>query len=479
MVLWIALVCGLLAGSLRPASAQGLPDSLRTTTTLYGAGGSGGTLPFWLAANRHGTVDPTSTNVGVRAGLHRPFTETSGLDYAFGAELLGRASQHSTATLHQLYGRLQYWKLRLTVGRKEQSIGRVDSSLSLGSVTRSRNTSPLPRVSVSSNGYVAVPGTNDGLGVKGYFAYGRLESNRFVEEALVHEKYLYLRLLPPEFPVNGYAGIAHHAQWGGTSPLDGPRDASFGQGLNVAFGGDVFARGSFDSSTNAVGANHLAMYDVSLSVDLGGLRGRAYRQFYHEDTASFRFRNPWDGLWGVSLQRSASDAFVTGILWEHLRMTRHNAKFSEGQERGADTYYNHSLYHGGWTYQGQTLGTPLLTPARLTPGFDESIPGIGNNIVVAQHVGLEGHLGAGLSYTLLSTYSRNYGAQGVCQSAACTRRGDERTDRRDQWSFRMGVRGPLSQQYNLRFRVSAALDTGELYQERVGGAFALIWDEAL
>ena len=218
------------------------------------------------------------------------------------------------------------------------------------------------------------------------------------------------------------------------------------------------------------------MYDFSVSVDLGGLQGLAYRQFYHEDTASLRFRNPWDGLWGASLRRADSEeALVTGLLWEHLRMTRHNAKFSEGQERGADSYYNHSIYGGGWTYQGRTLGNPFLTPASLTPGFDDSIPGIANNIVVAQHVGLEGHLPAELSYTLLGTYSRNYGAQNVCATPACTGRNDERTDRRDQWSFRLDVRGPLLQQHNLQFRVSAALDTGEFYDERVGGSFALLW----
>jgi hypothetical protein len=475
VLVWIVLLCGLLAGMAQPVSAQAPFDSLRASVALFGAAGSDGDLPFWLATNQHGTVDPTSANAGARLGLHRPFVETSGFDYAFGATLLGRASRHGTATVHELYGRLQYWRLRLTVGRKEQSVGRVDTSLSIGSVTRSQNASPLPRVSVSSDGYVGVPGTGDGLALKGYFAYGRLESDRFVEDALVHEKHLYARLLPPDFPVNAYAGVTHHVQWGGTSPLVGPRDASLGQGIDVAVGGDVFARGDFDSSIDAVGANHLAMYDFSLSVDLGELRGLAYRQFYHEDTASFRFRNPWDGLWGVSLRRDDSEALVTGILWEHLRMTRHNAKFSEGQERGADSYYNHSIYSGGWTYQGRTLGNPFLTTASMTPGFDDSIPGITNNIVVAQHLGLEGHLGAGLSYKLLGTYSRNYGAQNVCQTSACTSQSDERTDRRDQWSFRLDVSGPLSQQHNLQFRVSAALDTGEFYEERVGGSFALLW----
>jgi len=216
------------------------------------------------------------------------------------------------------------------------------------------------------------------------------------------------------------------------------------------------------------------MYDFSISADFEGGQGLVYRQFYHEDIASFNFRNVWDGLWGMSLRRGDSKALVNAILWEHLRMTRHNAKFP-GQERGADSYYNHYVYFGGWTYQGRTLGTPLLTPVTATPGLDDAIPGIGNNVVVAHHLGLEGHLGAGLSYRVLGTYSRNYGAQDVCDTPSCEARGDQRTGRQDQYSVRLEVRGSLSRKYNLWFRTAVAVDTGEFYDERVGGSFALTW----
>lgn len=47
--------------------------------------------------------------------------------------------------------------------------------------------------------------------------------------------------------------------------------------------------------------------------------------------------------------------------------------------------------------------------------------------------------------------------------------------RQDQWSFRLGVRGPLLQRCNLRFRAAAALDTGEFYDERVGLRLGAQW----
>lgn len=469
VVLGAVLLSALLAGTPPRAAAQAPLDAVRASVTLFGAAGSDGDLPFWLAANQRGRVDPTSANAGLRLEAHRPFAGTDGLDYAFGIEGLARASRHGTATLHQLYGRVQYWRLQLTAGRRAQSIGRVDTSLSVGSVTRSRNAPPLPRISVASDGYVAVPGTGGALAVKGFLSHGWLGTDRFVEGAFVHEKYLYARFLPPDFPVNGYAGITHHVQWGGTHPEEGPQQSSLARWADVVVGDEVVVDGlRRDSPT--FNPNHLAMYDFGLDVDLGGVRARAYRQFYHEDIASLNFRNVWDGLWGVSLRRKEPGALVDGMLWEHLRTTRQSARRDRNEPRGADSYYNHGRYESGWTYQGRTLGTPLLTPAAITPGVGDAAIGVANNIVVAHHVGIEGHLGAGLSYEALGTYSRNYGAR-----SRCGRCDYGRTDRRDQYSVRLEVGGPLLGRPHLRFRVAAALDTGDFYDERIGGAFALTW----
>jgi hypothetical protein len=470
LALGAALLGALLASAPRRAAAQAPLDSLWASVTLFGAAGSDGAPPFWLAANQHGRVDPTSASMGLRLRARRPFTDTGGLDYAFGIELLGRASRRSTATLHQLYGQVRHWKLRLTAGRRAQSIGRVDTSLSVGSTTHSRNAPPLPRVSIASDGYVAVPGTGEGLALKGALSHGWMGTDRVVEGAYIHEKSLYARFLPPAFPVNAYAGITHHVQWGGTHPEEGPQQASLARWIDVALVSDVLTDYRPEAEAPAFDPNHLAMYDFSLSVDLGGARARAYRQFYHEDIASFNFRNVWDGLWGVSLRREESGALIDGILWEHLRMTRHNARFSAGEERGSDSYYNHGRYESGWTYQGRTLGTPLLTPAATTPGTGDAAIGVANNIVVAHHVGVEGHLGAGLSYEALGTYSRNYGARSRCDPCDYGR-----TDRRDQYSVRLAVRGPLPGRPDLRVRAAAALDTGEFYDERIGLLLALTW----
>jgi hypothetical protein len=236
--------------------------------------------------------------------------------------------------------------------------------------------------------------------------------------------------------------------------------------MNVVFG--ARSRGEDEGRVSEGQANHLAAYDFSLDVDAGAVYIRLYRAFYHEYTPSLLFRNPWDGNWGLSLRRAGEPAWIEALVWEHLRMTRHNAKFSQGQERGADRYYHHGRYADGWTYRGRTLGNPLMRP-------NPAAPGMVNTIVVAHHVGLAGSLPAELTYRGLGTYSRNYGAQGVCGNPDCSRRIDGRTPRRDQWSFLADLRVPIPRYPGLTARLGAALDTGELYERRFGLEVGLTW----
>lgn len=468
---WICLL-GLTIGISGEGRAQNNPSLWEYSANAFATGSTSGALPFWLHANQYGTVDPQSANAGLRLRVQRSFTTQRGPEYEVGGELLGRTSAHSTAHVHQLYGRIQYQGIQFTAGRYEQNIvGRSDSSLSLGQVTWSPNASPIPKLSISSDGYLSVPGTGNALAINGYFAHGWLENDRFVQNALLHEKYLYLRILPPDAPVRAHAGMTHHAMWGGTHPQRGSQPSGFIDWAYVVRGRSRVT----DTGARATGVNQLASYDFSLDASLAGLQTRLYRQFYHEDTPSLFFRNPWDGLWGLRLRRENSSGLVTALLWEHFRMTRHNAKFSEGEERGEDTYYDHTVYRGGWTYQGRTIGVPLMTTPSTTPGFDDALPGMANTIVIAHHLGVEGMLRPNLSYQLLGTYSRNYGAQGVCATPACRVQTDRRTDRKDQYSVRVALRTSLLDNKNLWLRTAVAFDTGELYDDRVGLSVQLTW----
>ena len=81
----LATVGGLwCAVALQAGEAQDV-GSLWLRAEPFAAGSTGERLPFWLSANRYGTVDPASANAGLRLGAHRLFTDDSGLEYSVGA----------------------------------------------------------------------------------------------------------------------------------------------------------------------------------------------------------------------------------------------------------------------------------------------------------------------------------------------------------------------------------------------------------
>ncbi|MEF8816335.1 MAG: capsule assembly Wzi family protein [Salinibacter sp.] len=467
-------ICGLLVETTaRPAQAQGV-GPIQAEVSVFGAGASTEALPFWLGANQYGRLGRSGTPLGARLAARRPFSGAAGgLDYAVGASLLGRASAHSTLHVQELYGQLRSRGLQLTAGWKKQVIGRVDTARSLGGITRSPNATPLPKVSVSTDGYVPVPGTNGFLSVKGYLAHGWMDGDRVVRSPFLHEKYGYLRILPPDGPVTLHAGLIHHALWGGTptAPVAGQEEGAFRDGLRQ-FGRVFFAlRGS-----NERGPDHMGNYDFSADVAAGPVKGQVYRQFFFEDKPGLWFRNVWDGLWGVSLQRSGEPSLVDAILYEHFRFIRQNAKYAEGERAGADRNFSQSLYRSGWTYQGRTLGLPLVTPPANTPGVPDDRPGIANSLVVAHHVAVEGTLHQpGLSYRLTGTYSENSGSTSLCSDADCTRLLDDRFSRTSQWSFLMEAFGQVPGTEHLSYDLGVAVDTGDFRRESVGVRVGLTW----
>lgn len=436
---------------------------------LSAAGGTEGRLPFWLHANRYGVYDQDSANLLTRVGVTRPFTGRHPIDVRFRVEAVAHASRHASAYLHEWYGQVRYGALTLTAGRIARASTFVDTTLSMGDVTLSPNAPPIPRLSVDLD-YIPIVRISgiELLHLKAYFSHGFLEGDRFVRHPFLHEKYLYLRGFGPEdFPVLGHAGITHYVIWGGTHPTLGPLPSGPADFLDVVFAqsGDE-DRAPIGEVVNALG-NTIASYDFGLTLNLPGFDFKAYRQFYIETGANTRFRSVWDGLWGFVFRLKAPDRPLRAVLFEVADMRQQNARFELGERKGRANYYNNFIYEAGWTYEGRTLGLPLLVA-------DGRHPGVVNNIVLAHHLGLEGRI-AGFDYRALGTYSRNYGANRACIDEACTAKADARIPRTDQYSLLLEVTGRLDAARNLDFRLGMAYDSDGIYPENAGVLFGLSW----
>lgn len=448
-----------------PSDLQAQPSPWQAKVSADAIASSGDSVPFWLRANQYGTVDSTSANALLRLSVARTVSLGADLDLEFGTEVLGRASNQSTVYAHALYGRLDYKAFWLQAGRWEElPTGLTHPTLSLGSMGRSRNAPPLPKVSIGTDSYVPIPGTGEALAVKGYLNHGWFPSDRYVSNAFLHEKYAYLRIFPQRSPLQLHAGILQHTIWGGTHPTIGqmPQDLNaILRVLGAQPGGEAAPE---RDQKGTIGATE-AGYDFAVSVQGDDLEAQISRYFHHTDRPSLYFRNPWDGIWEVRLERPDPDHLVTTVLWEHLNATRHNAKYSEGQERGEDSYYNNGHYRGGWTHRGFTLGSPLLLA-------NPNGPGVHNNIVLAHHLGLQGQLMPPLRYTILYTYSRHYGGQSVCVDSSCSRAADRRTDRTDQHSALLELIGSVDP---ITLRAAVSTDLGALYEDRLGVSVGLSW----
>jgi hypothetical protein len=436
------------------------------TVEAFGAAASSGSLPYYLAALRYGTIDPFGANSGFRLSAVRPYMTDRRADIAFGLDVLGRIGETSTLTFHQGYVRGRFGPFEASAGRWEHTLGVVDPTLSMGSMIVSANTSPMPRLSLALPAYTPIPGTRNFAFIRGHLSHGWFEDEAFTRDALLHEKSLYLRLFSEKAPIQLHGGVTHAVVWAGTHPGRGRLPAGFDDYLRIFFvqGGDDAAP---DNEIVNVLGNTIGSYDFSVTAQFLGMEALIYRHFYIETGPALRFRNPWDGMWGVSLKRADGRGLVSGILYEHVNTKRQGARRREDEIIGVDNYYNNVLYRGGWVYHGRTIGLPLLTS-------DGRRWGIVNNILLAHHVGFEGRLGV-VSYRAMATYSRNYGADQVFEEPGIFRLVGGRTSRRDQVSMLVEASGPLVPRHGLSFRAAVAWDTGALLADGAGVLVGLVW----
>ena len=363
-------------------------------------------LPFWLVTNQFGVMDPMSSSGLARFNSIWTLDKGNTFSYSVGVDVIGRASENSSLFFQQLYAEANLGPFLLHAGRKQRTTGETHQSLSLGSMLISGNAAPVTQVSISWPEFVTVPGTGEFVGLRGYLGHGWIEGDRVVDDVLLHEKSLYLRLGLPRWPVEVRAGLLHYTMWGGFSSRPGREGAlpsSFSDFFRVFFIQGAAEDFEIDGEITNVLGNSLGAYDFSVRIYLPSLEIITYRQFYLEDTVSLGFRNGWDGLWGLGVTFKKG-TWIKDVLWEHVNTKRQSSKKDE--LRGTDNYYNHFVYESGWTHRGFSLGMPLMLTGT---GY----AGVINNIVLGHHLAMQGNVGHMGAYKILFTYSRNYGAHSI------------------------------------------------------------------
>ncbi len=358
-----------------------------------------GQNPFWLRSNQYGIVPLASQGVTVRGrigteqSLLNPSNRFSkkdsidrslnwkGLKFNYAVEAVINAGKTNQILLPEAYTAVKWKALELYAGRRREVQGLVDSTLSAGSYIWSGNALPLPKVQLSIPDYTSI--LAKGLvAIKGNYAHGWFD-NGYVENFYLHQKSLYGRVGKPHWKAKFYGGFNHQVQWGGklavpfvdvnTGDLITKLPTGWGTYLNVVTGQSLNRDGTGGDLTgvpsneglNRAG-NHLGTIDVGAEFVLNSGKLFIYRQSIYEDGSLFYLSNISDGLLGISYKTRWTGYGIKHVVFEYLKTSNQGGRVGSrstiSELRGQDNYFNNSLYRNGWTYSGNVIGTPFLTP---------------------------------------------------------------------------------------------------------------------
>ncbi|GHT51692.1 hypothetical protein AGMMS49982_09820 [Bacteroidia bacterium] len=382
-------------------------------------------------------------------------------DWSFEAGIDGLGGQFSATDnyrIQQLYGRLDWKKIRLDIGMREDYTSFLNPHLSSGDMVNSNNARPVLQIKMGFNEFIPVPFARSNFFIKGDFAVGKymdseyLETNfapsqkRFASDVLSHNKSIYFRFgdIQHKHRQQFMFGLVHAAQWGGTlykangEVFKQPR--SVGDLVRVVFAKEG-GEGASGNDKPYVSGSQWGAWLFKYDIKLGGIAGQArndtpggtarndkssqlsvYIQHFFDDGSGMTFYNWCDNLVGVEWQ-SRTKSLLSGAVAEFV-YTKHQggpiiyyfdiAPKGEHPEHhdqivkgnGKDNYYNNGDYPQGPSHYGKTLGTPLF----LSPEYNtDGAVNFKGNRLIAYHLGIEGYILPEFKYRLLLTSGQNWG----------------------------------------------------------------------
>ena len=448
--------------------------------------GGGDYAPFWFISNRQGTVSSLPQDFSLRLAFFKDFGKQNEQpaflhgyrwDYAFGLDLIG-AFNGKINSLHQAYVKVKYGPFGAALGNFEVVYGNQDFALSSGGFGWSGNARPLPRFDIGIPEFTAIPFTKGYVELKGVFSNGYMADKDYVlrqtepnidpserpnwggftYDCLYHHKNVYLRFGGKSF-INWTVGVEHYVMWAGKNSGGIKLPVTLKEYLNVvgAFMPSDEAGLIPHEQDNRYGehsgqVNNRLDVKVSKNYTISG-----YWQYFIDDASFRKLRNISDGLWGLLIRSNQKQA-VTGVLLEFLKTTNqsHRDKKDAVMPHEASLYYNNTLYTSGWTYFGQTIGTPLISSQFYNK--DHSLR-LNNNRVKACHFGIDGYITGNISYRSLLTYSKyQYGSWS----------NPDPNNTKDNFSFLAEVAIQIKKWEGLQLTTSVGGDFGDVYGNNFG-----------
>ena len=354
------------------------------------------TLPFWLTANKFGRLPNNNTSL-LNTSIYSTLSPNGPVSFTYKAAVTGYLAENKHKMfIDELYGSLVFKKLQVDIGIKHDAIILGGLSSSNGNITKSINARAIPGYNLQLSEFVGLPFVEEWLFVKASYGDYLLNDMRRIYNARLHQKSIFFKTKLSK-KIALILGGDHYAQWGGTSEIYGEQPSSFKDYLRVITGRSGGNDALETDQINVLG-NQLGSYLLQLNY-----KGEMYNlNFYwshpFEDRSGLDMDNYPDALYGFFIDLKKGNTLITHILTE-FTYTKHQSGSSrhytdeEGVAHaaiGRDNYFNNGIYQSGWTYFGNTIGSPYFT----TKSIDENgiTPGVivGDNRFMAFNIGLKG-----------------------------------------------------------------------------------------
>jgi hypothetical protein len=373
-------------------------NPLNYSVGLNSAISSEKTLPFWMTANTFGTV-PNSGYGSVYASMFSDFKESeSNFSFSYKASFTAYLASKNDFFINELYASLKFKGVQLDLGSKNDDIKWEGLSSSNGNIIKSNNSRAFPGINLKTIGYLKLPFAKSWLSTKGNYGEYLLNDKRAVNNAHLHHKSLYFKSVLSE-KISIITGMDHYVQWGGTSQEFGKQPSSFKDYLRVIIGYSGGGTALKGDQINALG-NTVGAYLFQLNYTGEKTNWNAYWSHPYEDRSGRELSNYPDALYGLFIDLKKPESLITQVLAE-FTYTKHMSKNTTSS--GADNYFNNSIYNSGWTYFGQTIGSPFFPTKEPIDGITRGIDSNYNRFT-AYHLGFKGYLSRKVQYKTYFSY---------------------------------------------------------------------------
>jgi hypothetical protein len=394
------------------------PYHVEAGTAIIGT--TGNNVPFWMRSNVYGSLPLEGVSGSIFGNARKDYiSDRQNLfDWGGAIDMRLNAGKRAEFLLIEGYLKARLGIFQIKAGRSKDREGLVDT-FSCGSFSLAGNALGIPKIELSIPEYWSVPLTHELLAIKGNFSHGWMGQtpiqygfNRGTSvTTYYHHASFYGRFGKPDWKLKLYGAVNHDVIWGSDKIIFGDQ-----YNLNNAEAFFYVVTGKKYEGAKDISkiGNHLGSLDIAAEYDFGSVKANVYHQFFYDKGALGYLANIKDGLTGISFT-NLNDA-MSKVSWQKVLIELFYSKDQAGEPgakktpSGPEYYYNHAVYTEGFSYEGEGMGNPLITPVSKARSNLVSDPYnfFINNRVVALHAAIQGKV-ARWNLLLKGTYSRNYG----------------------------------------------------------------------